>query len=170
MILSDASMRKVNGAGAPKDRVLRLQRPFPGTRHGWFWLLPACSRRRWRKPVSKLAILCDNCRHSHRDRQLGDRYHRYQYSAAVNGQTSGLLSASQAAKATPPYEALCNGGRTLSSIYTATISATEKGLSSIRIAISNGNVKEYTVKPPAAGRPGACADHRGIITAASSIR
>ena len=76
-----------------------------------------------------------------------------QYSAAVSGQTSGLLRAFTGGQGNATVRGTLNGGRSLTSIYTATINGRGKRLDSIRIAISNGNVKEYKVDPPADDDP-----------------
>ena len=76
-----------------------------------------------------------------------------QYSATVNGQTSGLLRAFTGGQGNATARGTLNGGRALSSIYTATITGRGKRIDSIRIAISNGNVKEYKVDPPADDDP-----------------
>ncbi len=90
-----------------------------------------------------------------------------QYSAAVNGQTSGLLRAFTGGQGNATVRGTLNGGRTLSSIYTATINGRSKRLDSIRIAISNGNVKEYKVDPPADDDPARVpiteASQRGVL-------
>jgi len=76
-----------------------------------------------------------------------------QYSAAVSGQTSGLLRAFTGGQGNATVRGTLNGGRSLTSVYTATINGRSKRLDSIRIAISNGNVKEYKVDPPADDDP-----------------
>ena len=76
-----------------------------------------------------------------------------QYSAAVSGQTSGLLRAFTGGQGNATVRGTLNGGRSLSSVYTATINGRSKRLDSIRIVINNGNVKEYKVDPPADDDP-----------------
>jgi hypothetical protein len=76
-----------------------------------------------------------------------------QFSAAVSGQTSGLLRAFTGGQGNATVRGTLNGGRSLTSVYTATINGRGKRLDSIRIAISNGNVKEYKVDPPADDDP-----------------
>src|SRR5262249_20079119 len=76
-----------------------------------------------------------------------------QYSAAVSGQTSGLLRAFTGGQGNATVRGTLNSGRSLTSIYSATINGRGKRLDSIRIAIINGNVKEYKVDPPADDDP-----------------
>ena len=71
-----------------------------------------------------------------------------QYSAAVNGTTSGLLRAFTGGQGTATARGTLSGGR-LASIYAANITGrNNKKFDSIRITISNGNVKDYKVDPP----------------------
>lgn len=166
MILSDASMRNVNGDGARKDQVLRPQRLFLALAMVVLvaagLLAPALAQTRLEAhysatiagiPIGTGSWVID----------ITDT----QYSAAVNGQTSGLLRAFTGGQGNATVRGTLNGGRTLSSIYTATISGRGKRLDSIRIAISNGNVKEYKVDPPAEDDPARVpiteASQRGVL-------
>ena len=168
MILSDASMRNVNGDGARKDQVLRplTQRLFLALAMVVLaaagLLAPALAQTRLEAhysatiagiPIGTGSWVID----------ITDT----QYSAAVNGQTSGLLRAFTGGQGNATVRGTLNGGRTLSSIYTATISGRGKRLDSIRIAISNGNVKEYKVDPPAEDDPARVpiteASQRGVL-------
>lgn len=90
-----------------------------------------------------------------------------QYTAAVSGQTSGLLRAFTGGQGNATARATLNGGRLLSSIYTATITGRSKKIDSIRIVISNGNVKDFKVDPPADEDPDRVplteASQRGVL-------
>ena len=159
-------MRNVNGDGARKDQVLRPQRLFLALAMVVLvaagLLAPALAQTRLEAhysatiagiPIGTGSWVID----------ITDT----QYSAAVNGQTSGLLRAFTGGQGNATVRGTLNGGRTLSSIYTATISGRGKRLDSIRIAISNGNVKEYKVDPPAEDDPARVpiteASQRGVL-------
>jgi hypothetical protein len=90
-----------------------------------------------------------------------------QYTAALSGTTSGLLHAFTGGQGNATARGTLSGGR-LSSIYAATISGrNNKQLDSIRITISNGNVKDYKVDPPADNHPDRVpiteASQRGVL-------
>ncbi|HET7191810.1 MAG TPA: DUF3108 domain-containing protein [Pseudolabrys sp.] len=70
-----------------------------------------------------------------------------QYTASVNGATSGLLRAFTGGEGNATAHSTLNGGRVLSSTYVATISSRKK-TDSIQITINNGDVKELKVDPP----------------------
>ena len=70
-----------------------------------------------------------------------------QYAAAVTGSTAGLLRAFTSGQGTSSARATVNGGRITSSIFNAAIT-TRKKTDTTRIAISNGNVKDFNVEPP----------------------
>ena len=70
-----------------------------------------------------------------------------QYTATVNGSTSGLLRAFTGGQGNATARTTLNGGKILSSIYAATIT-TRKHTDSIRITINNGNVKDFRIDPP----------------------
>ena len=70
-----------------------------------------------------------------------------QYTATVNGSTSGLLRAFTGGQGNATSRSTLNGGKVVSSIYAATIT-TRKHTDSIRITISNGNVKDFRIDPP----------------------
>jgi len=70
-----------------------------------------------------------------------------QYTAVVSGTTSGLLRAFTGGQGNVTARGTLNAGRLLSSTYAADISARKK-IDSIRITISNGNVKDFKVDPP----------------------
>ncbi len=70
-----------------------------------------------------------------------------QYTAVVNGTTSGLLRAFTGGQGNATARGTLNGGQLLSSVYVATIGGRKK-IDSIRISINNGNVKDFKVDPP----------------------
>jgi Protein of unknown function (DUF3108) len=70
-----------------------------------------------------------------------------QYTATVNGSTSGLLRAFTGGQGNATARSTLNGGKVVSSIYAATIT-TRKHTDSIRITINNGNVKDFRIDPP----------------------
>ena len=70
-----------------------------------------------------------------------------QYTATVNGSTSGLLRAFTGGQGNATARTTLNSGKILSSIYAATIT-TRKHTDSIRITINNGNVKDFKIDPP----------------------
>jgi len=69
------------------------------------------------------------------------------YMAAASGITTGLLRAFTGGQGTSAAQGTLNGGRPLSSVYSATIS-TRKKTDEIRLTIANGNVKEFKLDPP----------------------
>ena len=70
-----------------------------------------------------------------------------QYTATVNGSTSGLLRTFTGGQGNATARTTLNSGKILSSIYAATIT-TRKHTDSIRITINNGNVKDFKIDPP----------------------
>lgn len=70
-----------------------------------------------------------------------------QYTATVNGSTSGLLRAFTGGQGNATARTTFSGGKVVSSIYAATIT-TRKHTDSIRITINNGDVKEFRIDPP----------------------
>jgi len=75
-----------------------------------------------------------------------------QYTATVNGSTSGLLRAFTGGQGNATARSTLNGGKVVSSIYAATIT-TRNYTDSIRITISNGNVKDFRIDPPQDANP-----------------
>ncbi len=69
------------------------------------------------------------------------------YSAAAAGTTTGLLRAFTGGHGSTTARGTLQGGRPLSSAYAATI-ATSKKTDEIRLTVTNGNVKDFTVDPP----------------------
>jgi hypothetical protein len=99
-----------------------------------------------------------------------------QYTAVVNGTTSGLLRAFTGGQGNATARGTLNGGQQLrSSIYVATIGGRKK-IDSIRITINNGNVKDFKVDPPLDNDPERVpiteASQRGVLDpiAASLVR
>lgn len=70
-----------------------------------------------------------------------------QYTATVNGSTSGLLRAFTGGQGNATARSTLNGGKVVSSIYAATIT-TRKYIDSIHITTNNGNVKDLRIDPP----------------------
>ena len=70
-----------------------------------------------------------------------------QYTATVNGSTSGLLRAFTGGQGNATARTTLNGGKVVSSSYAATIT-TRKHTDSIHITINNGNVKDFRIDPP----------------------
>jgi Protein of unknown function (DUF3108) len=69
------------------------------------------------------------------------------YSAEVNGSTTGLLHAFTGGEGSTIARGTLNAGRTVSSIYAATIS-TSKKTEEVHLTTSNGDVKDFKVEPP----------------------
>jgi len=74
-----------------------------------------------------------------------------QYSASVTGVTTGLLRAFTGGQGNATARGTL-GTRQLTSIYAATITSSKK-IDSVRIAIANGDVKDFKVDPPADDDP-----------------
>jgi len=70
-----------------------------------------------------------------------------QYTAAANGKTTGLLQVIAAGRGSAAGRGTVNGGKPVSSNYAATV-VSEKKTDEVQIAVSAGNVKEYSVAPP----------------------
>ena len=70
-----------------------------------------------------------------------------QYSASLNGSTSGLLRAFTGGQGNATVHGTVRGGQLPSSAYAANISGRKK-IDTIRISINNGNVKDFKVDPP----------------------
>ena len=90
-----------------------------------------------------------------------------QYNAALSGTTSGLLRAFTGGQGNATARGTLTGGR-LTSVYAATINGrNNKKFDSIRMTISNGNVKEYKVDPPVDNDPDRVpiteASQRGVL-------
>ena len=91
-----------------------------------------------------------------------------QYSAAVDGTTSGLLRAFTGGQGSATARGTLTNSKQLTSIYAANLNGrNNKKIDSIRITISNGNVKDYKVDPPADVEPNRVpiteASQRGVL-------
>src|SRR4051812_12890377 len=69
------------------------------------------------------------------------------YLAAASGSTSGLLRVFLGGQGTSAARGILNNGHLASSTYAATIN-TQDASSSVRLTISDGNVKDAKVEPP----------------------
>ncbi|MBI2714364.1 MAG: DUF3108 domain-containing protein [Rhizobiales bacterium] len=75
-----------------------------------------------------------------------------QYAASASGTTTGLLHAFTGGQGTTATRGTLQAGRPVSSIYASTIVASKK-TDEVRITITNGNVKDFTVDPPQDNAP-----------------
>jgi hypothetical protein len=69
------------------------------------------------------------------------------YIAAASGSTTGLLRVFLGGQGTSAARGILSGGRPVTSTYAATIN-TQDASSSVRLTISDGNVKDSKVEPP----------------------
>jgi hypothetical protein len=70
-----------------------------------------------------------------------------QYTATASGKTTGLLRAFTGGEGTCSAHGTLQAGRTVSSIYAATITGSKKN-DETRLTINNGSIKDFTVDPP----------------------
>jgi hypothetical protein len=70
-----------------------------------------------------------------------------EYTAAVNGMTSGLLKILSGGKGTGSVHGTVAGGQFAPANYAATIN-THKKTEEIRVSLNGGKVKEYKIEPP----------------------
>jgi hypothetical protein len=70
-----------------------------------------------------------------------------QYSAAASGATTGLLQIFTGARGNSSAHGVISGGQLVPSSYAATINV-DKKTDDVHIAMSGGNVKEFSVDPP----------------------
>jgi hypothetical protein len=75
-----------------------------------------------------------------------------QYSSSVSGATSGLLKVFSGGQGQSGARGLVNSGALVPSSYYATINA-DKKVEQIRMILSSGSVKEFTIDPPAPMQP-----------------
>jgi Protein of unknown function (DUF3108) len=75
-----------------------------------------------------------------------------QFSATANGKTTGLLRAFTGGEGTSAAHGTLQGGRLISTIYSSVITSSKKK-DEIRVTTANGNVKDFTVDPPADNDP-----------------
>lgn len=89
-----------------------------------------------------------------------------QYSAAVTGRATGLLRVFASGEGSGAVRGRVLKGALIPASYAATISS-EKKTDEVRIAIVNGNVKEFSIEPVPPENPGRVpisdADKKGII-------
>ncbi|MFL5069499.1 MAG: DUF3108 domain-containing protein [Xanthobacteraceae bacterium] len=69
-----------------------------------------------------------------------------QYTATASGKTTGLMQVFAAGLGSAAGRGTVNGGKPVSSSYAATI-ASDKKTDEVRMAVSSGNVKEYSAEP-----------------------
>lgn len=70
-----------------------------------------------------------------------------QYSVAASGRTTGLLNVFAGGRGTSASRGVLNGGKPASANYAANV-VYDKKTDDVRIALSGGNVKEYSAEPP----------------------
>ena len=75
-----------------------------------------------------------------------------QYRAAASGMTTGILRVFASGEGSGAAQGYVNSGNLIPSSYAATITADKKA-EELRIIISNGYVKEYSVDPPTPPNP-----------------
>jgi hypothetical protein len=71
-----------------------------------------------------------------------------EFSATANGKTTGLLRIFAGGEGTSAAHGTMQGGRLVSTVYSSVIISSKKK-DEIRVTTANGNVKEFTVDPPA---------------------
>ncbi len=89
-----------------------------------------------------------------------------QFTAAASGATTGLLKFFTGARGIGSSRGTITGGQPVPTSYSATIDYDRK-IDDVRIALSSGNVKDYTVEPPLPPHPNRIpvseADRRGVV-------
>jgi Protein of unknown function (DUF3108) len=70
-----------------------------------------------------------------------------QYSIAASGKTTGLLNLIASGRGTSATRGVLNGGKAVTANYSQTV-VYDKRTDDVRIALSGGNVKEYSAEPP----------------------
>jgi hypothetical protein len=70
-----------------------------------------------------------------------------QYSIAASGKTTGLLNLIASGRGTSATRGVLNGGKAVTANYSQTV-VYDKKTDDVRIALSGGNVKEYSAEPP----------------------
>ena len=88
------------------------------------------------------------------------------YSAAASGVTTGLIRVFTGGEGTSAARGTIVGGQLMSSIYASTIKTRSK-TDAVRLTVSHGNVKDFTLDPPAQKDPDRLpiteAHERGVI-------
>jgi Protein of unknown function (DUF3108) len=75
-----------------------------------------------------------------------------QFTAAASGMTAGLLRVFANGQGSGASRGTIRGDHLLPSVYASSI-ANEKRVEELRIALSSGNVKDFTIEPPATLQP-----------------
>jgi hypothetical protein len=95
-----------------------------------------------------------------------------QYSAAASGATTGILRFFTGARGTSATRGSFNGGQPVPTSYAETIDY-DRTIDDVRIALSGGNVKDYSVEPPLPPHPDRIpvsdADRRGVVDPMSAV-
>jgi hypothetical protein len=88
-----------------------------------------------------------------------------QYTAAASGTTTGILRLFTGARGTGAARGTTSGGQLVPTSYAATITY-DRRVDDVHIALTNGNVKDYSVEPPLPPHPDRIpvsdADRRGV--------
>ena len=91
--------------------------------------------------------------------------HEDQYTAAANGSTTGILKFFTGARGTSAARGTITAGQPVPTSYAATINYDRK-VDDVRMALTGGNVKDYSVEPPLPPLPDRIpvsdADRRGV--------
>lgn len=94
------------------------------------------------------------------------------YTAAASGMTTGILKFFTGARGTGASRGTFSGGQPVPSSYAATI-IYDRRVDDVRMALSGGNVKDYSVEPPmpphADRIPVSDADRRGVVDPMTSV-
>jgi Protein of unknown function (DUF3108) len=90
-----------------------------------------------------------------------------QFSASASGATTGLLQFFTGAHGTSVSRGTLSGGQLVATSYVATINYDRGRVDDVRMALSGGNVKDYSVEPPLKPNPDLVpvsdADRRGVL-------
>ena len=89
-----------------------------------------------------------------------------QFTAAASGSTTGILKFFTGARGVGASHGVISGGQPVPTSYSATVDY-DKKVDDVRMALSNGYVKDYTVEPPLPPHPDRIpvsdADRRGVV-------
>jgi uncharacterized protein DUF3108 len=89
-----------------------------------------------------------------------------QFTAAASGATTGILKFFTGARGAGASRGVISGGQPVPTSYSATIDYDRK-IDDVRMALSSGTVKDYTVEPPLAPHPDRIpvsdADRKGVV-------
>ena len=90
-----------------------------------------------------------------------------QFSASASGATTGLLQFFTGAHGTSVSRGTVSGGQLVPTSYVASINYDRGRADDVRMALSGGNVKDYSVEPPVKPNPALVpvsdADRRGVL-------